>query len=118
MEKQHDMDELTISAGDDGRSLASLYSWLLRSLDVAEHSTVRAEAGQDGESMSVLASIGVVVSSATAIANVLIAYKAWRDARTKAPAMTVTLNQITVSMDDPAAREKLIAALGDDGHAS
>jgi membrane-associated two-gene conflict system component 1 (EACC1) len=105
------MTELTISAPDDGPGLVSLHSWLLRSPELTRHSTVRMMAGRGGGSMGAVETIGVVVSSATAIGSLLVAYRAWRDARVKPPAMTITINQFIVPMDDPSAEEKLIAEL-------
>jgi Effector Associated Constant Component 1 len=113
------MTELMISAPDDGPSLTSLHSWLLRTPEVSRHCTVRMVAGRGGESMGPVETVGVVVSSATAIGSLLVAYRAWRDARAKPPAMTITINQFIVSLDDPSAEEKLIAELPDQSeHAS
>ena len=75
-----------------------------------------APARGDG-SMNAMETIGVVVGGVSAIANVLIAYANWRDARAKPPAVTITVGSLTVSGDDPEALEKLAKALPD-GHAA
>ncbi|BCJ54074.1 hypothetical protein Asp14428_55490 [Actinoplanes sp. NBRC 14428] len=108
---------LTISAGADGPALASFCSWLQRTPEVARHGRIRAMPARDGVTMNAVATIGVVISSATGIANVLIAYGNWRRTRPKAPAVTVTLGSVTVTVEDPEALEKLTRALSG-GHAA
>ncbi|MEV6597318.1 hypothetical protein AB0M36_10695 [Actinoplanes sp. NPDC051346] len=109
---------LTISAGSDATALLSLCAWLRRSPEVARHGRIRALPARDGSSMNAVETIGVVVSGATGIANVLIAYANWRRTRPKAPSVTVTLGSLTVAIEDPEAREKLAKALSDHGHAA
>jgi hypothetical protein len=102
---------LTISADSDGPALISLGSWLRRTPGMAEHGRIRAVPARDGATMNAVETIGVVVSGATSIANVLIAYANWRRARAQAPAMTLAVGSLTVSIEDPEALEKLTKAL-------
>ncbi|GGQ40997.1 effector-associated constant component EACC1 [Couchioplanes azureus] len=108
---------LTISADSDAPALLSLCSWLRRTPEVARHGPVRATPARDG-SMNAVATIGVVISSATGIANVLMAYANWRRSRRTAPSMTVTLGSVTVVIDDPETLGRLTKALSDRGHAA
>ncbi|MFI5496511.1 hypothetical protein [Actinoplanes sp. NPDC051859] len=102
---------LTIAAGTDAPALTSLGSWLDRTRAKAERGRSRALPARDGTTMNAVATIGVVISSVTGIANVLIAYGNWRRARPQAPAITVTVGAVTVSADDPEALAKLTRAL-------
>lgn len=96
---------------DDGdQAVASLYRWLSRDAAVATCGQVRVESigPQPGEMGSVLDVVTVVFSDAGAAAGVgslLVAYRAWRDTRTRAPALTVEKDGVTLVVNEGSEEE-------------
>lgn len=86
---------------DEGQAVVSLYRWLSRDTSVARYGRVTIHAGsrRPGEMGAAVDVINAVFADAGAIAGVgslLIAYRAWRDTRTQAPAFTVEMDGVTV----------------------
>jgi hypothetical protein len=103
---------LVISPVEDGddQAVASLYRWLSRDAAVAACGQVRVESigPQPGEMGSVLDVITAVFSDAGAAAGVgslLVAYRAWRDTRTRAPSLTIEKDGVTLVVNEGSEEE-------------
>jgi Effector Associated Constant Component 1 len=89
---------------DDGQALASLYRWLSQDAVVARYGGVTAhevsrEPGEMGAALDVINAVFADAGATAGVGSLLIAYRAWRDTRTKAPTFTVTMNDVTVTLD-------------------
>ena len=95
---------------DGGRALVSLYRWLSHDAVVASYGqvTVQAVKQQPGDMGAVLDVISAVFSDAGAAAGVgslLVAYRAWRDTRTQAPAFMIEKDGVTIVVDHGSEQE-------------
>lgn len=88
----------------DGEALASLYQWLSGDAEVSRHGRLSAEAvrhqpGDMGVAIDVINAVFADTSAAAAIGSLLVAYRAWRDTRTHAPAIKIEKDGVTVLVD-------------------
>lgn len=96
------MSETIRIASDDPLALASLHAWLLRSPEVTRHGLPELGAGAEDEYMAdAVAVIALVVSSVSALADILSAYRAWRETRAEPPVITIAID-LTGDGDEPA----------------
>lgn len=98
--------QLVISPVDpgDGQAVVSLYRWLSLDAAVARHAqvTVQSVGRQRSEMGGAFDVINAVLADAGAVAGIgslLVAYRAWRDTRNKAPAFTIEKDGVTVVID-------------------
>ncbi|GIE86223.1 effector-associated constant component EACC1 [Actinoplanes regularis] len=95
-------------ADDDPLALASLHRWLSRTPEVTRHGDLREIAGARTDTMDdTIAVIALVVSGVSALTDVLGACQAWHGNRTRPPATTVTIGDVTVDLSDPEVVRKL-----------
>ncbi|UQU62042.1 hypothetical protein COUCH_23705 [Couchioplanes caeruleus] len=76
----------------------SLMGWLRRDGQVARSAEIIAVPAANG-SMGALEVIDVVVSNATGIAGLLVAYRAWRQAKRQTAPVTIVINNVSVVHD-------------------
>lgn len=82
--------EITISAAGDEHALEQFYDWLSEDVDIARSATVELTAAHDSGRMGAFEAISMVLSNATGLAGLAIAYANWRRARKDAPKLTFT----------------------------
>jgi len=95
---------------DGDQALASLYRWLSRDAAVAAcgQLSFQSVSQQPGEMGSVLDVITAVFSDAGAAAGVgslLVAYRSWRDTRTRSPALTIEKDGVTLMVNEGSEQE-------------
>ncbi|MFJ2194641.1 hypothetical protein [Streptomyces violaceusniger] len=100
---------------DDGEALLSLYQWLYGD-DTLERTTeveLREAAPEDGAMGGAWDVVNVVLTHATALANLALALAAWRRTHPSAPPLNAHANgtTVTVHTDDPEAVRRLLEAL-------
>jgi Effector Associated Constant Component 1 len=102
---------LVISTAEDGDSQAvvSLYRWLSRDATVARYGQVTAQAvsqpGRMSAAFDVINAVFADAGAAAGIGSLLVAYRAWRDTRTQAPALVITKDGVTVMINQGSAEE-------------
>jgi hypothetical protein len=89
------------TAGDaDGQAVASLYRWLSRDASVARYGQVTTQVvsrpDRMGAAFDVINAVFADAGAAAGIGSLLVAYRAWRDTRTQAPALVITKDGVTV----------------------
>jgi hypothetical protein len=101
---------VTTPSVSDAHAVQALHGWLLRSPDVDADIT---QASSAPGHMGALDVINVVLTHAVAVANLVIAYTAWRRTRPEAPPIVFTVNGITVTAADasPETVERIRATL-------
>lgn len=110
---------------DGGRAASSLYRWLSRDQAVGAYGQLNLQsAGQrPGEMGGVLDVITAVFSDGSAVAaigSLLVAYRAWRDTRTRPPALEVEKDGVTLVVREGSEQEisKVLSVLFPDSAAS
>lgn len=102
---------LVISAAgdDDGQALVSLYRWLSRDTSVARYGQVTTQAVSEpdrmGVAFDVINAVFADAGAAAGIGSLVVAYRAWRDTRTQAPAMVITKDGVTIVINQGSAVE-------------
>lgn len=89
---------------DDSYALLSLYRWLSQDAAVASYGqvtvqTVRQQPGEMGGAFDVINAVFGDAGAIAGIGSLLVAYRAWRDTRTQAPAFTIEKDGVTVVID-------------------
>jgi Effector Associated Constant Component 1 len=104
--------ELVISPVDpgDGQTVMSLYRWLSRDTRVAHHARVTIQhagrqRGEMGGAFDVINAVFADGGAAAGIGSLLVAYRVWRDTRTRPPAFTVEKDGLTVVIDQGSEQE-------------
>ncbi|MFJ1992872.1 effector-associated constant component EACC1 [Streptomyces asiaticus] len=115
MEFRIDTEDRTEDQGDDGEALLSLYRWLYGD-DALERTTeveLREAAPEEGAMGGAWEVVNVVLTHATALANLALALAAWRQNHPSAPPLNAQANGVTVTVhtDDPEAVRRLLEAL-------
>jgi hypothetical protein len=93
---------LVISTAEDadGQALASLYRWLSRDATVARYGQVAkgavSQPGRMGAAFDVINAVFADAGAAAGIGSLLVACRAWRDTRTKAPNLVIAKDGVTV----------------------
>lgn len=109
--------ELVIRTEDDGDGLAlqSLYRWLEDDPDLAGGARIRLREAmyQPGDMGGLFDAVLAVVSDASSLGSLLMAYLAWRDTKPKPPAVTIERDGTIVTLTDvrPETVSSVIAAL-------
>jgi Effector Associated Constant Component 1 len=99
--------------GGDPSAVNSLFRWLQRDRALRRGSSVSLSAqGPPGE-MGALEAVNVIVTQGTALANLALAFAAWRDSRAKPVPISVTVNAQTIILgaEDPDDMEREIRSL-------
>ena len=96
---------ISLVEADGGQTATSLYRWLSRDSRVTACAEVSLQSGgaRPGEMGSVEDLITAVFADAGAMAGVgslLVAYRAWRDTRTRPPAITIEKDGVTVEVNE------------------
>jgi len=98
----------------DDISLHSLYEWLIMDDDVVRATELSmGSTGTRSGAQSPLDVINIVLSNATAIASLVVAYSSWRQARPARPAVTFRVGEVEVTAHDASEEtvRRVIAAL-------
>jgi hypothetical protein len=95
---------------DGGQALASLYRWLRRDSALARYGqltvqSVNQQPGDMGGAFDVINAAFADAGAAAGIGSLLVAYRAWRDTRTQAPAFTIEKDGVTVVVDQGSEQE-------------
>lgn len=94
--------QITITAGDgdDATALGNFYSWLGRDDDVVRAGSVSMSSSGATGTMGALDVIDVVLTQSVALAQLAMAYAAWRNRKKDAPPLAITANGTTVVLAD------------------
>ncbi|CCK32639.1 hypothetical protein BN159_8261 [Streptomyces davaonensis JCM 4913] len=92
-------------ATDDGPTTLDLYRWLRRDPDVRGHADLCLGAPADDATMGAADVIDVVLGHGIAALNLALSYVAWRAARPSAPAVTLTVDGVSVTVQGPCDEE-------------
>ncbi|MGE7389020.1 effector-associated constant component EACC1 [Streptomyces sp. NPDC004126] len=109
---------LTLRAEGSGDELASFAQWLRDEPDIHRHARIEwaAATPADGEMGGALDVVKLIVESGFQLANLGLAYAAWRATRPAAtPQITVERDGVSITMTehDPEAVARLVRALGE-----
>ncbi|MFS7872988.1 hypothetical protein ACEYXF_06570 [Streptomyces asiaticus] len=100
---------------DGGEALPSLYRWLYgdEALERTTEVELREAAPEEGAMGGAWDVVNVVLTHATALANLALALAAWRQNHPSAPPLNAHANgtTVTVHTDDPEAVRRLLEAL-------
>lgn len=112
--------KVELLADDDSLAVASLFRWLTRDLDVRRRVPVSLETVGPEGAMGALDVINAVLTQATSIASLAVAFASWRESRAKSPSIVVSAHGKSVTIADNsiehsvALLESLQAAIGPD----
>jgi len=96
---------ITVSAAGDEIALSDFYQWLCEDLEIVRTAELRPRAAKRTGHMGALELVDVVLSNATALGSLALAYVSWRRARPEAPPLTFARNQVSVVVVDGSAAE-------------
>ncbi|WP_438483864.1 effector-associated constant component EACC1 [Streptomyces sp. S186] len=93
---------ISTAADDDGGvALRDLYGWLRQDPDVRNHADLSLEAAQQSPgTMGALDVVNMVLGQGFSALNLALSYAAWRAARPTAPAITLTVNGVSITVRD------------------
>jgi hypothetical protein len=107
--------KISVATPDDA-DLNSLYHWLSMDDDVTREARLSmGSSGRRTDAQSPLDVIDILLSNATAIGSLLIAYSTWRRTRPDKPSITLEIGgtEMTVHDPDDETIQRLIKALED-----
>jgi Effector Associated Constant Component 1 len=89
--------EIGFASDGNPEELSSLFRWLARDVELGRAARVLlVPAGAPGGEMGALDVINVVLSQATGLASLAVAYEGWRDSRKRSSPVTMTANDVIV----------------------
>lgn len=92
--------EIKADAKDADHTTLDLYRWLEQDPDVRDHAVLGRRSSHPGAgTMGSVEIIDLVLGQGIALANFALSYCAWRTARPAAPAITITGNGRTVTLE-------------------
>lgn len=102
----------------DTLAVNSLYRWLLRDRDLSRCGAVSLGGEAAPGEMGLPDVINVVLTQTTGLLTLALSYLSWRDSRSKAPPVRITVGVQSVILSDesPDDAEREVAALLPDGH--
>jgi hypothetical protein len=107
--------QVGLDGDSDPAAVSSLYRWLVRDPEMKQHAEVSLASGGAAGDMGALDVINIALTQAISLLSLAVAYAAWRDSRSKAPPITITIEggaSATLGRDsEENARLKLAALL-------
>ncbi|MGJ6963440.1 effector-associated constant component EACC1 [Streptosporangium sp. G11] len=101
-----------------GKELQSFYNWLRSDEDIRQHARVSLQwrPPQESEMGTALEAIELVLNNSFEVANLTLAYLAWRYTRREKPKVTFKRGdlEITVERDDEETMKKIIQSFKED----
>ncbi|MFC8567947.1 hypothetical protein ACFUIW_19515 [Streptomyces sp. NPDC057245] len=108
--------QLRAEPDDDVRTALDLYAWLRGDPDVRAHAEVGIGPSEPGgETMGAAEVVNLVVGQTFAALNLALAYASWRQARPAAPAVTLTVDgrSLTVEGASQETLRQIVELLGE-----
>jgi len=101
---------INLNGAGDGKTMASLHRWLSHDARLRQYATLTVQPaspvpGEMGAALDVINAVFADAGAAAGVGSLLVAYRAWRETRTRPPALVIEREGVTITVNDGSERE-------------